>query len=61
VQFGLVVDVRDRDPAAVATEVVESIRDIDPRTTAEIIGGNKEGVQQLGLTYRKPSRWRPDG
>ncbi|MEV6829466.1 hypothetical protein [Amycolatopsis sp. NPDC051102] len=57
VQFGLLVDVRDRDPVATAAEVVESIRNIDPKTTAEIIGGSKNGAEKLGLAYRKPSRW----
>ncbi len=57
VQFGLLVDVRDRDPVATAAEVVESIRDIDPKSTAEIIGGTKDGAEKLGLAYRKPSRW----
>lgn len=57
VQFGLVIDVHDRDPGAVAAQVIESIRDTDPKTTAEIIGGNDQVAEKLGLTYRKPSRW----
>ncbi|WP_155849031.1 hypothetical protein [Amycolatopsis vancoresmycina] len=57
VQFGLVVDVRDRDPVATAAEIVESIREADPKTTAEIIGGTQDGAEKLGLAYRKPSRW----
>jgi hypothetical protein len=36
---------------------IESIRDIDPKTNAEIIGGSKDGTGKLGLAYRKPSRW----
>jgi hypothetical protein len=57
VQFGVLVDVRDRDPEAVAAEVIKSMRDIDPKTTAEIIGGSKDGAEKLGLAYRNPSRW----
>jgi hypothetical protein len=57
VQFGLLIDVRNRDPEALAAEVIESIRDIDPKTTAEVIGGSKDGAEKLGLAYRKPSRW----
>lgn len=58
VQFGLVIDVGDRDPAAVATEIVESMRDTDPKTTAEVIGGSSDGAERLGLTHRNPSRWQ---
>lgn len=59
VQLGLLVDVRDREPdaAAAAAEVIESLRTTDPKTTAEIIGGSRDAAEQLGLTYRKPSRW----
>jgi hypothetical protein len=57
VQFGLLIDVRDRDPEAAAAEIIESIRTTDPKTTAAIIGGTKEGVEELGLAYRPPSRW----
>ncbi|WP_460399265.1 hypothetical protein [Actinophytocola sediminis] len=57
VQFGLVVDVHDQDPAALAAAVIESILDIDPKTTAEIVGGSQDGAEKLGLTYRKPTRW----
>ncbi|MEV6929300.1 hypothetical protein AB0M46_33085 [Dactylosporangium sp. NPDC051485] len=57
VQFGLVVDVRGQAPEALATELVESMRNIDPKSIAEMIGGSKDGAEKLGLVYRSPSRW----
>ncbi|MEU5694591.1 hypothetical protein [Actinosynnema sp. NPDC020468] len=40
-QYGLVIDVEDRDPEALAAEVVTSLATTDPRTLAEAIGGAK--------------------
>jgi hypothetical protein len=54
VQFGLLIDVRDRDPETAAAEVIESIRATDPKTTAEIIGGTEDAAEKLGLTYQQP-------
>ncbi|QKG23871.1 hypothetical protein [Actinomadura verrucosospora] len=57
VQFGLVIDVKDRAPDAVAAEVIASMRHTDPKSVAEMIGGSKDGAEKLGLVYKKPSRW----
>jgi hypothetical protein len=57
VQFGLVVDVQDQAPEVLATEIIESMRNTDPKSIAEMIGGSKDGAEKLGLVYRKPSRW----
>lgn len=56
-QFGLVIDVQGRDPATLAREIIESTRHTDPKTVAEMIGGNQEEAEKLGLRYRKPTRW----
>ncbi|MFC0436322.1 hypothetical protein [Kutzneria buriramensis] len=56
VQFGLVIDV-DGDPTTVAADVVESLRTVDPKSTAEIVGGSKDGAEKLGLTDRASKRW----
>ncbi|MBA2890717.1 hypothetical protein [Nonomuraea soli] len=55
-QFGLVIDVRDRPPEILAAELIESMRNTDPKSTAEMIGGSKDAAEKLGLVYRKPSR-----
>lgn len=57
VQFGLVVDVRGQAPEVLAAELVESMRNIDPKSIAEMIGGSKDGAEKLGLVYRSPNRW----
>jgi hypothetical protein len=57
VQFGLVIDIQDRDPRIVAAQVIESMRDTDPKTRAEMIGGSRDSAEKLGLAYRKPTRW----
>ncbi|MBR7832069.1 hypothetical protein KDL01_02295 [Actinospica durhamensis] len=56
VQFGLVLDVAG-GPQACATQLIESFRTTDPKTTAEIIGGTSDGAEKLGLTRRKSGRW----
>ncbi|MGD3112605.1 hypothetical protein [Streptomyces sp. YGL11-2] len=56
-QFGLVVDVRGRAPESLAAEIIEAMRNTDPKSVAEMIGGSKDGAEKLGLVYRKPSRW----
>jgi len=33
------------------------MKNIDPKSIAEMIGGSKDAAENLGLTYRKPSRW----
>jgi hypothetical protein len=57
VQFGLVIDVRRRSPEILAAEIIESMRNTDPKSTAEMIGGSKDGAERLGLVYREPIRW----
>ncbi len=57
VQFGVVIDVADRDPQTLATHVIDSLRNADPKLSAEMIGGSKNGAEALGLVYRPPSRW----
>lgn len=49
VQFGFVIDVGGRDPERVAAEVVESLRKQDPKKSAEVIGGSRDGAERLGL------------
>lgn len=57
VQFGLVIDIQDQDPETVAEQVIESMRDTDPKTRAEMIGGSRDSAEKLGLTYQEPARW----
>ncbi|MBO2461429.1 hypothetical protein [Actinomadura violacea] len=57
IQFGLVIDVKDRAPETVAAEVIASMRHTDPKSVAEMIGGSKDGAEKLGLVYKKPTRW----
>jgi hypothetical protein len=57
VQFGLVVDVADADPQACAAQLIDSFRATDPKTTAEVVGGSRDGAEKLGLPQRKASRW----
>jgi len=58
VQFGIVIDVADESPRAYAAQLIESLRCTDPKTTAEIIGGSRDGAERLGLTPRQPAnRW----
>jgi hypothetical protein len=57
VQFGLLIDIKDQDPGTSADQVIESIRDTDPKTRAEMIGGSKDSAEKLGLPYNKPTRW----
>jgi hypothetical protein len=57
VRFGLVVDVGDRDPDAVAADVIASMRNTDPKSVAEMIRGSAEDAEELGLVYTEPSRW----
>lgn len=57
VQFGLVIDVGGESPLACAARLIESLQTADPKTTAEIIGGGRDGAEKLGLTPRKRSRW----
>ncbi|WP_343447270.1 hypothetical protein [Micromonospora schwarzwaldensis] len=57
IQFGLVVDVYGQDPDLLATEIIESMKNVDPKSTAEMIGGSKDTAEKLGLAYRKPNRW----
>ncbi|MFC5241345.1 hypothetical protein [Streptomyces atrovirens] len=56
-QFGLVIDVRGRAPEVLAAEIIESLRNTDPKSVAEMIGGSKDGAEKLGLVRREPSRW----
>jgi hypothetical protein len=57
VQFGLLIDIKDQDPGTIADQVIKSIRDTDPKTRAEMIGGKKDSAEKLGLPYKKPTRW----
>lgn len=57
VQFGLVVDVQGRAPDMLAAEIVESMRNTDPKSVAEMIGGSKDAAEKLGLVYSEPNRW----
>lgn len=57
VLLGLVFDISDGDPEETPAKIIESIRDTDPKTHAEIIGGSRDGAQMLGLSYRRPARW----
>jgi hypothetical protein len=57
IQFGLVVDVKGRAPDTLAAEIIESMRNTDPKSVAEMIGGSKDEAEELGLLYKKPSRW----
>ncbi len=57
-QFGLVIDVRDQDPEALAAELIESLRTTDPKSVAEMIGGSRDGAEKLGLVRRPPARWK---
>jgi hypothetical protein len=57
VQFGLVIDIQDQDPQTVAEQVIESMRDTDPKTRAEMIGGARDSAEKLGLAYKEPTRW----
>jgi hypothetical protein len=56
VQFGLVIDIQDQDPETVAEQVIESMRDTDPKTRAEMIEGSRDSAEKLGLTYKEPTR-----
>jgi hypothetical protein len=58
IQFGLMIDIAGQSPKTLATQLIESIQNTDPKSTAEMIGGSKENADRLGLTYRKPTRWR---
>jgi hypothetical protein len=57
IQFGLVVAVGDHNEQALAAQIIESMRHVDPRSTAEMIGGSRDSAAKLGLAYRKPTRW----
>jgi hypothetical protein len=57
VQLGLVIDVADADPQACAAHLIDSFRTTDPKTTAEIVGGSRDGAEKLGLPQRNPGRW----
>ncbi|MGP3966669.1 hypothetical protein ACTWQH_03120 [Streptomyces sp. 6N223] len=57
-QFGLVVDVQGRAPDTLAAEIIESMRNTDPKSVAEMIGASKDAAEKLGLVYKKPSRWQ---
>lgn len=57
VQFGLVIDVQGQAPEVVATELIESMRNTDPKSIAELISGSKDRAESLGLVHKKPSRW----
>ena len=41
IQFGLAVLVTDQDPRALATQIIESMRNIDPKSTAKMLGGSR--------------------
>ncbi len=56
-QFGRTVEVHGRDPELLAAELIESMKNTDPKATAEMIGGSKDAAEKLGLTYTAPSRW----
>lgn len=56
VQSGLMIDIQDQDPRTVAAQVTESMRDTDPRTRAEIIGGSRDSAENPA----SPTRSRPD-
>lgn len=57
IQFGRVVEVHGQDPELLAVELVESMKDTDPKSLAEMIGGSKDVAEKLGLAYKEPSRW----
>lgn len=57
IQFGLVVEVGNQNPQALSAQIIASMRRTDPKSTAEMIGGSKDGAEKLGLAYRKPARW----
>jgi hypothetical protein len=57
VQFGLLINIQDQDPHAIAEQVVDSMRGADPKTRAEIIGGSRDSAEKLGLTYKEPIQW----
>jgi hypothetical protein len=54
VQFGVILEVGERPPATVAAEFVESLRHVDPKTAADVVGGRD--VESLGFEYRQ-DRW----
>lgn len=58
VQFGIRIDVGERDSADVVAEVVEQLRETDPKSVAELISGGKEDAEKLGLVFREPVTWR---
>jgi hypothetical protein len=58
VQFGMMIDVAGQDPQSLARQIIEAIRDTDPKSTADMIGGSKENAEKLGLNHREPTRWR---
>ncbi|MEO6087945.1 MAG: hypothetical protein ABIQ18_33030 [Umezawaea sp.] len=57
VRFGLVVDVGNQDPDAVAADVIASMRNTDPKAVAEMIRGSADDAKRLGLVHTEPSRW----
>jgi hypothetical protein len=57
VQCGLVIDLADESPETVTARLIESMRASDPKTIAEVIGGSKDGIEKLGLTPGRSSRW----
>lgn len=57
IQFGRVIEISGRDPELLAAELIASMRDTDPKSVAEMIGGSKDAAEKLGLAYREPSRW----
>lgn len=56
VQFGLVIDVGGKRPEAVAAQLIGSLRASDPKATAEVIGGSKNGAEKLGLHDSRPAQ-----
>jgi hypothetical protein len=58
IQFGMAIRVgREDDPEAVAAGIVESMRDTDPKSVAEMVNGDERIAGELGLAYRRPVDW----
>jgi hypothetical protein len=49
IQFDLAINVNGREPAALAEEIIATMRTTDPKHTAETISGSRELIRKLGL------------
>jgi hypothetical protein len=56
-RFGLLIEVGDRAPEIVAAEVVDSMRNTDPKSVAQVIGGGKDAAEKLGFGYDPSALW----